>query len=68
MAEELKDVTDSIELVPVSGLNVNFQLKPAEITVEGKEVLEQALAAYQKKIRRLCCYRKNSERRQRRQE
>lgn len=49
MAEELKDVTDSIELVPVSGLNVNFQLKPAEITVEGKEVLEQALAAYQKK-------------------
>ena len=49
MTEELKDVTDSLELVPVSELQVGFDLKAAEIEIQGKEVLEQALAAYQKK-------------------
>lgn len=49
MTEELKDVTDSLELVPVSDLEVGFVLKAAEIEIQGKEVLEQALAAYQKK-------------------
>ena len=50
MTEELKDVTDSLELVPVSDLEVGFVLKAAEIEIQGKEVLEQALAAYQKKL------------------
>ena len=49
MVEELKDVTDSLELVPVTDLEVGFVLKAAEIEIQGKEVLEQALAAYQKK-------------------
>ena len=49
MAEELKDVTDSLELIPVTDLEVGFVLKAAEIKIQGKEVLEQALAAYQKK-------------------
>lgn len=49
MTEELKDVTDSLELVPVSDLEVGIVLKAAEIEIQGKEVLEQALAAYQKK-------------------
>lgn len=49
MTEELKDVTDSLELVPVTDLEVGFILKAAEIEIQGKEVLEQALAAYQKK-------------------
>lgn len=49
MTEELKDVTDSLELVPVTDLEVGFVLKSAEIEIQGKEVLEQALAAYQKK-------------------
>lgn len=49
MTEELKDVTDSIELIPVTDLEVGFVLKAAEIEIQGKEVLEQALAAYQKK-------------------
>jgi hypothetical protein len=49
MIEELKDVTDSLELIPVTDLEVGFVLKAAEIEIQGKEVLEQALAAYQKK-------------------
>lgn len=49
MTEELKDVTDSLELVPVTDLEVGFVLKAAEIEIQGKEVLEQALVAYQKK-------------------
>ena len=49
MTEELKDVTDSLKLVPVTDLEVGFVLKAAEIEIQGKEVLEQALAAYQKK-------------------
>ena len=49
MIEELKDVTDSLELIPVTDLEVGFVLKAAEIKIQGKEVLEQALAAYQKK-------------------
>lgn len=49
MTEELKDVTDSLELVPVTDLEIGFALKAAEIEIQGKEVLEQALAAYQKK-------------------
>lgn len=49
MTEELKDVTDSLELIPVTDLEVGFVLKAAEIKIQGKEVLEQALAAYQKK-------------------
>lgn len=49
MTEELKDVTDSLELVPVTDLEIGFTLKAAEIEIQGKEVLEQALAAYQKK-------------------
>ena len=49
MTKNLKDVTDSLELVPVSELQVGFNLKAAEIEIQGKEVLEQALAAYQKK-------------------
>ena len=49
MTEELKDVTDSLEVVPVTDLEVGFVLKAAEIEIQGKEVLEQALAAYQKK-------------------
>lgn len=49
MTEELKDVTNSIELIPVTELEVGFILKAAEIEIQGKEVLEQALAAYQKK-------------------
>lgn len=49
MVEELKDVTDSLELVPVTDLEIGFVLKAAEIEIQGKEVLEQALAAYQKK-------------------
>ena len=49
MTEELKDVTDSLELVPVTDLEIGFTLKAAEIEIQGKEVLERALAAYQKK-------------------
>ena len=49
MVEELKDVTDSLELVPVTDLEIGFALKAAEIEIQGKEVLEQALVAYQKK-------------------
>lgn len=49
MVEELKDVTDSLELVPVTDLEIGFTLKAAEIEIQGKEVLEQALVAYQKK-------------------
>lgn len=49
MTEELKDVTDSLELVPVTDLEIGFTLKAAEIEIQGKEILEQALAAYQKK-------------------
>lgn len=49
MVEELKDVTDSLELVPVADLEIGFTLKAAEIEIQGKEVLEQALVAYQKK-------------------
>ena len=49
MVEELKDVTDSLELVPVADLEIGFTLKAAEIEIQGKEVLERALAAYQKK-------------------
>jgi hypothetical protein len=49
MTEELKDVTDSLELIPVTDLEIGFTLKAAEIEIQGKEVLEQALVAYQKK-------------------
>ena len=49
MVEELKYLTDSLELVPVTDLEIGFTLKAAEIEIQGKEVLEQALAAYQKK-------------------
>ena len=49
MVEELKDVTDSLELIPVTDLEIGFALKAAEIEIQGKEVLEQALVAYQKK-------------------
>lgn len=49
MVEELKDVTDSLELVPVTDLEIGFTLKAAEIEIQGKEVLEQALESYQKK-------------------
>ena len=49
MTTKTKDVTDSIELVPVTDLNFDFKLTPAKIEIEGKEVLEQALTAYQKK-------------------
>jgi len=49
MTEELKDVTDSLELVPVTDLEVGFVLKAAEIEIQGKEVLEQALESYKKK-------------------
>lgn len=49
MVEELKDVTDSLELVPVTDLEIGFTLKAAEIEIQGKEVLEQALVAYQNK-------------------
>lgn len=49
MVEELKDVTDSLELVPVTDLEIGFVLKAAEIEIQGKEVLEQALESYQKK-------------------
>lgn len=49
MVEELKDVTDSLELIPVADLEIGFTLKAAEIEIQGKEVLEQALVAYQKK-------------------
>ena len=49
MVEELKDVTDSLELIPVADLEIGFALKAAEIEIQGKEALEQALAAYQKK-------------------
>ena len=49
MVEELKDVTDSLELIPVTDLEIGFALKAAEIEIQGKEVLEQALSAYQKK-------------------
>ena len=49
MTTKTKDVTDSLELVPVTDLNFDFKLTPAKIEIEGKEVLEQALAAYQKK-------------------
>lgn len=49
MIEELKDVTDSLELVPVTDLEIGFVLKAAEIEVQGKEVLEQALESYKKK-------------------
>ena len=48
MVEELKDVTDSLELIPVTDLEIGFALKAAEIEIQGKEVLEQALVAYQK--------------------
>lgn len=49
MTEELKDVTDSLELVPVTDLEIGFVLKAAEIKIQGKEVLEQALESYKKK-------------------
>ena len=49
MIEELKDVTDSLELVPVADLEIGFTLKAAEIEIQGKEVLEQALESYKKK-------------------
>lgn len=49
MTEELKDVTDSLELVPVTDLEIGFTLKAAEIDIQGKEVLEQALESYKKK-------------------
>ena len=49
MTEELKDVTDSLELVPVADLEIGFTLKAAEIEIQGKEVLEQALESYKKK-------------------
>ena len=49
MVEELKDVTDSLELVPVTDLEIAFTLKAAEIEIQGKEVLEQALESYKKK-------------------
>lgn len=49
MATKTKDVTDSLELIPVTDLNFDFKLTPAKIEIEGKEVLEQALTAYQKK-------------------
>ena len=49
MVEELKDVTDSLELVPVADLEIGFTLKAAEIEIQGKEVLEQALESYKKK-------------------
>lgn len=49
MTGELKDATDILELVPVTNLEVGFVLKAAEIEIQGKEILEQALAAYQKK-------------------
>lgn len=49
MVEELKDVTDSLELVPVADLEIGFTLKAAEIEIQGKEVLEKALESYKKK-------------------
>ena len=49
MVEELKDVTDSLELIPVTDLEIGFALKAAEIEIQGKEVLEQALESYKKK-------------------
>lgn len=49
MVEELKDVTDSLELVPVTDLEIGFTLKAAEIEIQGKEVLEQALESYKEK-------------------
>ena len=49
MVEELKDVTDSLELVSVTDLEIGFVLKAAEIEIQGKEVLEQALESYKKK-------------------
>ena len=49
MVEELKDVTDSLELVPVTDLEIGFVLKAAEIEIQGKEVLEKALESYKKK-------------------
>ena len=49
MVEELKDVTDSLELVPVTDLEIGFTLKAAEIEIQGTEVLEQALESYKKK-------------------
>lgn len=49
MTEELKDVTDSLELVSVTDLEIGFVLKAAEIEIQGKEVLEQALESYKKK-------------------
>ena len=49
MIEELKDVTDSLELVPVTDLEIGFTLKAAEIEIQGKEVLEKALESYKKK-------------------
>ena len=36
MTEELKDVTDSLELVPVTDLEVGFVLKAAEIEIKEK--------------------------------
>lgn len=49
MVEELKDVTDSLELVPVADLEIGFTLKAAEIEIQGKEVLEKALESYKEK-------------------
>ena len=49
MTEELKDVTDSLELVSVTDLEIGFVLKAAEIEIQGKEVLEKALESYKKK-------------------
>lgn len=49
MVEELKDVTDSLELIPVTDLEIGFTLKAAEIEIQGKEVLEKALESYKKK-------------------
>lgn len=49
MVEELKDVTDSLKLVPVTDLEIGFTLKAAEIEIQGKEVLEKALESYKKK-------------------
>ena len=39
MVEELKDVTDSLELIQVADLEIGFTLKAAEIEIQGKEVL-----------------------------
>lgn len=42
MTEELKDVTDSLELVPVTNLEVGFVLKAAEMKQAQAEVERNA--------------------------